>query len=97
MNKRHRLGEGDLAPGGNVQQVLALMRLGFHRFVPRPSRSCGGVLVGRDRSGDSAVRVGVSTRLWIVDDDLWALIEPLLPPWSERSPGPRPVADRLCL
>jgi transposase len=32
-----------------------------------------------------------------VDDHLWALIEPLLPPWPERSPGPRPVADRLCL
>jgi transposase len=31
-----------------------------------------------------------------VDDDLWALIEPLLPPWPETSPGPRPVADRLC-
>lgn len=30
-------------------------------------------------------------------DDLWALIEPLLPPWPERSPGPKPVADRLCL
>lgn len=25
-----------------------------------------------------------------------ALIEPLLPPWPERSPGPRPVSDRLC-
>ncbi|MFI0977698.1 transposase [Streptomyces sp. NPDC021093] len=25
------------------------------------------------------------------------LIEPLLPPWPERSPGPRPVPDRLCL
>ncbi|MFE4552616.1 transposase [Streptomyces sp. NPDC056785] len=25
------------------------------------------------------------------------LIEPLLPPWPERSPVPRPVADRLCL
>ncbi|WP_416070369.1 transposase, partial [Streptomyces sp. ME02-6991-2A] len=33
----------------------------------------------------------------MVDDDLWALIEPLLPPWPERSPGPRPVPDRLCL
>ncbi|MET9463188.1 IS5/IS1182 family transposase, partial [Streptomyces canus] len=33
----------------------------------------------------------------MVDDELWALIEPLLPPWPERSPGPRPVADRLCL
>jgi transposase len=32
-----------------------------------------------------------------VDDALWALIEPLLPPWPARSPGPRPVADRLCL
>jgi len=32
-----------------------------------------------------------------VDDDLWALIEPLLPPWPEKSPGPQPVADRLCL
>ncbi|GGV22731.1 DDE transposase [Streptomyces spectabilis] len=32
-----------------------------------------------------------------MDDGLWALIEPLLPPWPERSPGPRPVADRLCL
>ncbi|UOB15889.1 IS5 family transposase [Streptomyces sp. HP-A2021] len=39
----------------------------------------------------------MSTRPWIVDDDLWALIEPLLPPWAERSPGPRPVEDRLCL
>ncbi|WP_420903032.1 IS5 family transposase [Streptomyces hirsutus] len=33
----------------------------------------------------------------MVDDDLWALIEPLLPPWPERAPGPQPVADRLCL
>ncbi|MFJ8846677.1 transposase [Streptomyces cyaneofuscatus] len=32
-----------------------------------------------------------------MDDDLWALIEPLLQPWPERSPGPRPVPDRLCL
>ncbi|MFI7240272.1 transposase [Streptomyces cyaneofuscatus] len=29
--------------------------------------------------------------------ELWASIEPLLPPWPERSPGPRPVSDRLCL
>lgn len=28
---------------------------------------------------------------------MWLLIEPLLPPWPERSPGPRPVPDRLCL
>ncbi|MEU1798483.1 IS5 family transposase [Streptomyces californicus] len=39
----------------------------------------------------------MSTRPWIVDDDLWALIEPLLPPWPERSPGPRLVPARLCL
>ncbi|MER7554468.1 transposase [Streptomyces anulatus] len=32
-----------------------------------------------------------------MDDELWALNEPLLPPWPERSPGPRPVSDRLCL
>ncbi|GGT44391.1 hypothetical protein GCM10010271_55470 [Streptomyces kurssanovii] len=34
---------------------------------------------------------------WMVDDELWALIEPLLPPWPERSPGLRPLDDRLCL
>ncbi|EGJ77920.1 hypothetical protein STTU_5131 [Streptomyces sp. Tu6071] len=39
----------------------------------------------------------MGTRPWIVDDGLWALIEPLPPPWPERSPGPRPVSDRLCL
>ncbi|MFE6732572.1 transposase [Streptomyces californicus] len=38
----------------------------------------------------------MSTRPWIDDEDLWALVEQLLPPWPERSPGPRPVADRLC-
>ena len=44
-----------------------------------------------------AVREGVSNRPWIVDDALWAVIEPLLPKWPERSPGPRPVDDRRCL
>ncbi|MGW6202173.1 IS5 family transposase [Streptomyces sp. NPDC055089] len=39
----------------------------------------------------------MTTRPWIVEDDLWARIEPLLPPWPERSPGPKPVEDRLCL
>ncbi|MER5194097.1 IS5 family transposase [Streptomyces sp. NPDC002755] len=39
----------------------------------------------------------MTTRPWIVDNDLWALIEPLLPPWPKRSPGPKPVPDRLCL
>ncbi|WP_330329122.1 transposase [Streptomyces sp. NBC_00536] len=32
-----------------------------------------------------------------MDAELWALIEPVLPPWPERSPGPRPVDDRRCL
>ncbi|MGW1318554.1 IS5 family transposase [Streptomyces sp. NPDC002426] len=39
----------------------------------------------------------MGTRPWVVDDELRALIEPLLPPWPERSPGPRPMSDRLCL
>lgn len=34
---------------------------------------------------------------WIVDDELWGLIAPLLPPWPARAPGPRPVGDRPCL
>ncbi|MFI7246517.1 IS5 family transposase [Streptomyces qinglanensis] len=33
----------------------------------------------------------------MVDDNLWALIEPLLPPWLQKAPGPKPVDDRLCL
>ncbi|MFE6288177.1 transposase [Streptomyces sp. NPDC057877] len=32
-----------------------------------------------------------------MEDDLWARIEPLLPPCPERSPGPKSVNDRLCL
>ncbi|MFF9504918.1 transposase [Streptomyces sp. NPDC014656] len=32
-----------------------------------------------------------------MDDDLWELVEPLLPPWPEKAPGPRPVPDHLCL
>ncbi|MBF6050037.1 transposase [Streptomyces sp. NRRL B-1677] len=39
----------------------------------------------------------MSKRPWIVDDELWAVVEPLLPAWPERAPGPRPVSDRLCL
>ncbi|GAA2529755.1 hypothetical protein GCM10010201_31270 [Pilimelia columellifera subsp. columellifera] len=34
---------------------------------------------------------------WDVDDKLWSLIEPLLPGWPDRAPGPRPVPDRACL
>jgi transposase len=34
---------------------------------------------------------------WIVDDGLWELVAPLLPPWPARSPGPWPVEDRRCL
>lgn len=32
-----------------------------------------------------------------MDDDLWASIEPLLPAWPDKAPGPRPMPDRLCL
>ncbi|MGI5352676.1 IS5 family transposase [Streptomyces sp. CA-250714] len=39
----------------------------------------------------------MGNRPWIVDDELWVLIEPVLPPWPERAPGPRPLADRCCL
>ncbi|WP_443034751.1 IS5 family transposase [Streptomyces sp. BE308] len=33
----------------------------------------------------------------MADDELWALVEPLLPPWPERSPGPRQVSDQFFL
>src|SRR3978361_2089257 len=32
-----------------------------------------------------------------VHDKLWELIDPVLPPWPAKSPGPRPVPDRQCL
>ncbi|WP_442788414.1 transposase [Kitasatospora sp. YST-16] len=32
-----------------------------------------------------------------MDDELWVRIEPLLPTWPERSPGPCSVDDGLCL
>lgn len=35
--------------------------------------------MGRDGCDDPAVREGVGARPWIVDDDLWMLVEPLLP------------------
>lgn len=44
----------------------------------------------------SLVRPGMSSP-WIVNDELWELIEPLLPPWPPRRPGPQPVPDRRCL
>jgi transposase len=37
------------------------------------------------------------SKAWIVDDQLWALIEPSLQPWPDKAPGPRPVPDRQCL
>ena len=37
------------------------------------------------------------SKAWVVDDELWKLIEPVLPPWPAKAPGPRPVPDRLCL
>ncbi|MEV6013228.1 transposase [Streptomyces sp. NPDC051976] len=39
----------------------------------------------------------MSVKPWVVDDELWALIGPMLPPWPELSSGPKPVPDRLCL
>ena len=39
----------------------------------------------------------MSNKPWIVDDALWAVVEPLLPKWLLRSPGPCPVDDRRCL
>ncbi|MFI5494364.1 transposase [Actinoplanes sp. NPDC051859] len=37
------------------------------------------------------------SKAWIVDDGLWQLIEPLLPPCPTKVPGPRPVPDRMRL
>jgi transposase len=37
------------------------------------------------------------SRPWIVDDALWDRIDPLLPSWPDRAPGPRPVPNRLTL
>jgi transposase len=34
------------------------------------------------------------SKAWVVDDQLWAVIEPLLPPWPAKAPGPWPVPDR---
>jgi transposase len=34
---------------------------------------------------------------WCVDDELCRLIEPVLPPWPERAPGPKPIPNRRCL
>src|SRR4051794_25963405 len=42
------------------------------------------------------VRSGVS-KPGVIEDALWDRIEPLLPRWPDRSPGPRPVPDRQCL
>lgn len=39
----------------------------------------------------------MSNKPWIVDDELWDRVGPLLPAWPEQSPGPRPVDDRRCL
>jgi transposase len=49
-------------------------------------------LRGKDQS-----RSLIVSKAWVVDDQLWKLIEPVLPPWPDKAPGPRPVPDRLCL
>ncbi|MEV4642897.1 transposase [Actinoplanes sp. NPDC049548] len=36
------------------------------------------------------------SKAW-VDDELWKLIEPVLPAWPAKAPSPRPLSDRLCL
>jgi hypothetical protein len=35
-----------------------------------------------------------TSEAWVVDD-LWDLIEPLLPPWPDKAPGPRSVPDEV--
>jgi transposase len=52
---------------------------------------------GRDQYDDCAVREVWGTGRGSLEDDLWVLIEPLLPPWPERAPGPKPADDRLRL
>ncbi|WP_225859527.1 transposase [Streptomyces albicerus] len=65
------------------------MRIEAHEIGRQPR------VLGKELS-DSRV-LNVSVRPWTVDDDLWALIESLLPSWPQRAPGPQPVDDRLCL
>jgi transposase len=36
-------------------------------------------------------------RPWDVDDQLWELIQPVLPPWPQKAPGPKPIPDRSSL
>ncbi|UKY54912.1 terpene synthase family protein [Streptomyces inhibens] len=69
-----------------------------------PRRSVYRCSVSRTRCGRScgATTTGPSSRTIvprIVDDELWALIEPLLPSWPKRSPGlvrapPSPMRPR---
>ncbi len=33
----------------------------------------------------------------VIEDQLQGRIEPLLPPWPDKSPDPQPVPDLLCL
>jgi transposase len=40
---------------------------------------------------------GHVSKPWVVDDALWNRIEPLVPPWPDSAPGPRPLPDRRCL
>ena len=47
--------------------------------------------------GEDQSRLGVVSKAWVVDDELWMLIEPVLPPWPAKAPGARPVPDQPCL
>lgn len=58
-----------------------------HRVRPRSTAGAGTI--------PPFARCG--NRPWIVNDELWALIELLLPPWPQKAPGPKPVDNRLCL
>ncbi|MGW1207308.1 transposase [Streptomyces cyaneofuscatus] len=48
----------------------------------------------------TGVKIRPFVRVRVLDRGSWAtscgtLIDPLLPSWPERTPGPRPVSDRL--
>jgi transposase len=39
----------------------------------------------------------IVSKPWVIEDEPWDRIEPLLPPWPDKAPGPRPLPDRQCL
>jgi hypothetical protein len=83
---------GDTAHRGVNAVALhtAVAKSPSHDLVERP---CSAVF----QYDNATVRDRVTTRPWTLDDDLRPPIAPLLPPWPEKAPGPRPVPDRLSL